>query len=130
VKGLTSEERIAHGILAGVKLAVKPLIGNKLSPDEIKDYFRTKQEEIDQGLELISDKIRIRKVTKTDVERFSKDSYQWQHYQIPEMGEVLIEGEYSENSEFIAEYNIITKTLLALRLLNGDPIFWCCSITV
>jgi len=120
---LTSEDRIAHGILAGVKLAVKPLIVGTLSPKEVTDYFRTKQEEVDGGLELIPGKLRIRKVTKEDVGMFSGEPYRWRQDQIPLIGEVLIEGEYSHESEFLAEFNIITNTQLALCLLKTEHVF-------
>jgi len=58
--GSKPQEKIAHGVLAGVQLKVKPLIGNTMSEEEIKEYFSKGVEEIRKGFELIPGKLRIR----------------------------------------------------------------------
>ena len=132
VKGLTSENddkesqtRIAHGLLFRFQLMVKPMMESPLSNREREAYFRKKQEEINQGLELIPKQLRIRKVTDNDVEKFkSRLIYsRWSQDQIPRIGDFLIEWEYSDLSAFNDNFNPIFKTLLALRLLKPNPIY-------
>ncbi len=117
-----SQTRIAHGLLSRFQLMVKPMIESPLSNEQRDAYFRKKQGEINKGLELIQKQLRIRKVTEKDVVRF-RDRYRWGQDQISNIGEFLIEWEYCDTSEFQDEFNLISKTLLALRLLKPDPVY-------
>lgn len=118
---LQPQERIAHGILAGVKLTVKPLIGNDKSQAEAREYFTNGQEEINKGLELIPDRLRIRLATAEDVNRFK--IFHGLAPEVPRIGEVLIEAEYSDPKEFLSEFNVITKTQLSICLLKKEHVF-------
>jgi hypothetical protein len=90
--------------------------------DEEQEYFRKAKEEIKNGLDLIPDKLRIRYVEEEDVERFSEFSIVLD-VEKPKIGQVLIEGEYSDPLEYSYGFNIITKTQLALCLLRKEHFF-------
>lgn len=120
---LQPHERIAHGILAGVKLTVKPLIGNDKSQAEAREYFKKGQEEINKGLELIPDRLRIRLATPEDVKRFTNHGHFPFVSNVPRIGEVLIEAEYSDTSEYLSDFNVITKTQLSICLLKKEHVF-------
>lgn len=120
---LQPEERIAHGILAGVKLTVRPLIGNDKSQAEAREYFTKGQEEINKGLELIPNRLRIRLASAEDVKRFTNFGHFPFLRRVPRIGEVLIEAEYSDTKDFLSEFNVITKTQLSICLLKKEHVF-------
>lgn len=109
-----SKNRIARGLLLGFQIMVKPMIDSPLSNEERREYFMEKQEEINQGLELIPNQLKIRKVIDTDVV--------WTQDQLPSRGQFLIEWENCDSSAFSDEFNLISKTLLALRLLKPSKV--------
>lgn len=127
---MKSEDRIAHGLLSRFQLMVKPMMESPLSNKEREVYFKKKQEEINKGLELIPKQLRIRKVTDKDIKRFY-ERYRWTQDQISYLEQFLIEWEYYDTLEFKNEFNLISKTLLALRLLKPDPVYLLtnCSFT-
>ncbi len=116
------QNKVAQGILAGVKLTVKPLIGNTMSEEEIKEYFRIGAEEIRKGFELIPGKLRIRLATKEDTDRFDVRLY-GNRDQLPELNEVLIEYEDTDPMEFRRQFSTIRKVQLAFCLSTKEHIF-------
>jgi len=120
-----SRIRIAHGLLSRFQLIVKPMMESPLSNEEREAYFRKRQEEIQQGIELIPNQLRIRKVNNNDVEIFKSplNYSRWGQDKIPKIGDFLIEWEFSDLSDFNDNFNPIYKTLHALRLLKPNPIF-------
>ena len=114
--------KIAHGILAGVKLNVKPLLGSTKSEEETKVYFRKRVEEIRKGFELIPGKLRIRLATKEDTNRFDVRLY-GRRDQLPQINEVLIEYENPDPMEFGRHFSTIRKVQLALCLSKKEHFF-------
>jgi len=116
------QTKIAHGILAGVKLNVKPLIGSTMSEEETIEYYRKGAEEIRQGFELIPGKLRIRLASKEDKDRFDVRLY-GRNDQLPEINEVLIEYEAIDPMEFGRHFSTIGKVQLAFCLLKKEHFF-------
>lgn len=120
--GSKPQEKIAHGVLAGVKMNVKPLIGSTMSEEETKEYFCKGIEEIRKGFELVPGKLRIRVATKEDTDRFDIRIY-GRRDQLPQINEVLIEYEDIDPMEFGREFSTIRQVQLALCLSKKEHFF-------
>jgi len=113
-----SEKRISQGILLGINLTSQPPMGVVVSRED----QLAKLEELENGIELIPNELRLRFVKKEDLERIISDKLMMKVYK-PEFGRALIEWEHDDPEAINETFNPITKTLLALRLLKPNPVF-------
>jgi len=117
-----SEKYISQGILLGIKLTYEPMMGVDVSrDDQIKDAC-SKREELVKGIELIPNILRLRTIRKEDLERFRSQKLVIEFFKT-EFGQTLIEWIHHDPYEINKIYNIIEKTLLALRLLQPGNVF-------
>ena len=113
-----SEKRISQGILLGINLTSQPPMGVVVSRED----QLAKLEELENGIELIPNELRLRFVKKEDLERIISNKLMMKIYK-PEFGRALIEWEHDDPEAINETFNPITKTLLALRLLKSNPVF-------
>jgi len=118
-----SKRTIGQGVLEGLQLSTKPLVGSNLSDKEKLGYFEKQSEELSKGLELIPNELRIRFVTQDDIKRFQSSFLTDFLRGSPKLGQVLIEWNVNDSSTAFNEFNLISKTLLALRLLKPKLVF-------
>jgi hypothetical protein len=111
-----NEGSIAQGILLGFRTDIHPL-KRCLSSDEVSRLTKELS-----GFDIIPGKLRIRLADEIGRSRFFP-YIPGSPMKPPYLGQYVVEWEHDDISEFDKEYNLILKTLLALRLLKQGPVF-------